>query len=66
MTEKYLQEFPTGLPVKTVVDGLPGSEVVKLDQTVPQTMTGLTDGVLQLINGVIATRIANQTFTYFT
>jgi len=39
---------------------------VKLDQTTPQTMTGLTDGVLQLINGVIATRIANQTFTYFT
>ena len=38
---------------------------LKLDQTTPQTITGLTDGVIELINGVIGTRVVSPAFTYF-
>ena len=41
------------------------SGFVKLDQTTPQTITGLTDGVIELINGVIGTRVVSPAFTYF-
>jgi len=44
--KKYLQEFPTGLPAETTVDGITESDgdsrYLKLDQTTPQTITGDT------------------------
>jgi hypothetical protein len=40
------------------------SGLVKLNQTIPQTVTGLFDGCIGLENGVIVTRVCPQ-YTYF-
>jgi len=65
--------FPNGALTRTLsnelsVDFVGGSlptTFVLLNQSTAQTMTGLTNGVIKLVAGVIKTQAYPQQFTYF-
>jgi hypothetical protein len=53
--DDWAMRYPTSTALQVITPTTGGNTYLKLDQSMPQTITGLSDGYLKLTSGVIGT-----------